>query len=157
MQVIKKAKALLALAAMLFALGAFAACGSTQNAVNEAPPQAPGESMQTEVAEPPPRATRITWAQAYAMMQEETPFLLIDVREASEFSDGHVIGAVHLPLAEIAAASDMSLLEDEGRILLYCRSGRRSAEAAALLIALGYRQVYDFGGINDVPGAHITP
>ena len=77
---------------------------------------------------------------------------IIDVREPSEFAEGHVPDAELLPLGDISKAEPSSVLTDKDEVLLvYCRSGRRSAEAAKKLVAYGYTQVYDFGGILDWP------
>lgn len=59
---------------------------------------------------------------------------LIDVREPSEFADGHIPGAILRPMAHLTPAD---LCHDPGRIVLYCRSGRRSAIAAQQLFEQG--------------------
>lgn len=76
---------------------------------------------------------------------------IIDVREPSEYAGGHVPGAELLPLGNIKAGEPESLQDKEEVLLLYCRSGNRSAQAARKLIEYGYTNVYDFGGIIDWP------
>jgi len=56
-----------------------------------------------------------------------------------------------LPVTEIANRAEEVLVDKNAKILIYCRSGNRSATAAKDLIKLGYTNVYDFGGINDWP------
>lgn len=75
----------------------------------------------------------------------------VDVREPDEYAAGHIPGAVLLPLDCIAAQAAQCLPDKDARLLVYCRTGRRSAEGCAKLRALGYRQVADLGGILSWP------
>jgi rhodanese-related sulfurtransferase len=75
-------------------------------------------------------------------------FVLLDVRTQEEFDAGHIAGAILLPYDEIALKAATVLPEKEKEIVLYCRSGRRSAIAKKALVELGYKDVEDFGGIN---------
>jgi len=93
----------------------------------------------------------ITASDAGAMMEDGAPFILLDVRTEEEFLSEHIPGAIWLPQAEFPARLADVLPDRAVRVLLYCRSGNRSAEAAEALIALGYMNVYDFGGIIDWP------
>ena len=93
----------------------------------------------------------ISAVQAQQLMADGEAFILVDVREAAEFAAGHIEGAILIPIAELRYRAPEELPDSELRILVYCRSGRRSAEAAQTLIELGYSQVYDLGGILDWP------
>lgn len=73
--------------------------------------------------------------------------LLLDVREYPEFAGGHLHGARLLPLAELPQRA--AELPREREIVTVCRSGRRSAEAAAILEKLGYSQVTQLEGGMD--------
>ena len=75
-------------------------------------------------------------------------FVLLDVRTQEEFDAGHIAGAILLPYDEIALKAVTVLPDKEKEIVLYCRSGRRSAIAKKALVELGYKDVEDFGGIN---------
>ena len=76
----------------------------------------------------------------------------VDVREPDEFQVGHIPGAKLLPLDDIEDADLPEILPDKNaRILIYCRTGRRSALAAAQLFDLGYTHLYDLGGLNGWP------
>lgn len=78
--------------------------------------------------------------------------LVVDVRTQEEFDSGHVCGAVLLPLDEITQDSASAVVPDKSQtVLVYCRSGRRSAQAAQILAGMGYEHVYDFGGIQSWP------
>ena len=92
----------------------------------------------------------LTPEQAKARMEENPDLILLDVRTQEEFEQGHIPGAVCLPNARSAA--DMPFLfGKDAEILLYCRSGRRSADAAKKLRDMGFTNVFDFGGIIDWP------
>lgn len=91
---------------------------------------------------------KITAEQAYEMMntQEVT---IVDVRTQSEYDEGHIQNAVLIPNETIGSEPPSNLPDKNAVILVYCRSGRRSEEAARKLVNLGYVSVFDFGGIND--------
>ena len=94
---------------------------------------------------------KITAAQAHEMMREADGWLLLDVRTDEEFSEGHIAGARLIPDDEIAGRAESELPDKDATILIYCRSGRRSANSARELLDMGYTNVYDFGGIIDWP------
>ena len=75
-------------------------------------------------------------------------FVLLDVRTQEEFDAGHIASAILLPYDEINVKATTVLPDKEKEIVLYCRSGRRSAIAKKALVELGYKDVEDFGGIN---------
>jgi phage shock protein E len=93
---------------------------------------------------------KITAEEAANMMTGEV--VILDVRTQAEYDEGYIPGALLLPDSEVAQRAE-TVLPDKGQtVLVYCRSGRRSALAAAALVKLGYTKVYDFGGILDWPG-----
>lgn len=92
----------------------------------------------------------LTPEQAKARMEENPNLILLDVRTQEEFEQGHIPGAVCLP-NEMIAADMPFLFGKDAEILLYCRSGRRSADAAKKLRDMGFTNVFDFGGIIDWP------
>ena len=77
--------------------------------------------------------------------------VLVDVRTAEEFAEKRIPGSVLLPVDDITGTTALSVAGKEDAVIVYCRSGRRSAIAAGSLIALGYKRVYDLGGIQDWP------
>ena len=92
-------------------------------------------------------------AEVKEIMESGDPYGLLDVRTDEEFLERHIQGAFLIPYSEIKKRAALDLPNKDGLILIYCRSGRRSAIAAKDLIQLGYTRVYDFGGINDWPYA----
>lgn len=99
----------------------------------------------------------ISAAKAAELMADTEPFVLIDVRTEQEFNQQRIPGSLLLPYTEISADSAAALIPSkDSRVLLYCRSGRRSAIAADALRNLGYTRVYDFGGIGDWRGETVS-
>ena len=94
---------------------------------------------------------KITSEEARQMMDDGEAFILLDVRTEEEFETNRIEGAVLIPNYEIKERASTELSDKNARILIYCRSGRRSAQAAHDLINMGYTNVFDFGGIIDWP------
>ena len=94
--------------------------------------------------------------EAVNIMKEETGYIILDVRREDEFVAGHIPGAINLANESIDT-KEIPELPDKGRlILVYCRSGRRSKEAAEKLVKLGYTNIVEFGGILDWKGEVVT-
>jgi len=93
----------------------------------------------------------ITAANAYRMMNELDSYILLDVRTPAEYLDVRIDGAILIPDYELKERAEAELTDKNAVILIYCRSGRRSALSAAVLFELGYTNVYDFGGILTWP------
>lgn len=77
--------------------------------------------------------------------------VVLDVRTKEEYDSGHIDNAVLLPVTKIDEKVFDIITSKNEKILVYCRSGNRSATASKLLIEMGYTNVYDFGGIIDWP------
>ena len=106
--------------------------------------------LLTGCGKPAAEYRKITPDEAKEKMVEGV--VILDVRTQAEFDEGHIPGAILLPDTELSSRADQ-LLPDKGQtILVYCRSGRRSAASAKALAELGYTSVYDFGGIQDWTG-----
>ncbi len=98
-----------------------------------------------------PEYKKITAEEAKAILDGEAPYLLLDVRTDEEFEAGRIGGAILIPDYELAERAEAELPDKDALILIYCRSGRRSANAARELIGMGYTNALDFGGIIDWP------
>ena len=92
---------------------------------------------------------QITPAEAKALMDSEEGYIILDVRTPEEFAERHIEGAILIPDYEIGEKAESILTDKDQLILVYCRSGRRSKNAANELAALGYTNIKEFGGIND--------
>lgn len=93
----------------------------------------------------------ITAGEAKRYMDENADAVILDVREESEYAEGHIPGAILLPYGKIGERAEKVLPDKDALILVYCRSGRRSKIAANALVELGYTNVKEFGGIIDWP------
>ncbi|MDY6029163.1 MAG: rhodanese-like domain-containing protein [Acidaminococcaceae bacterium] len=76
--------------------------------------------------------------------------MLLDVRSAEEFAEGHLPGSVNLPLP--ALADGVKTIAPSTPVFVYCRSGARSGRAADELMRMGYGSVKNIGGILDYKG-----
>ena len=92
---------------------------------------------------------QISGAEAKALMDRESGYIIIDARTQEEYDQGHIPGAIMIPEYEIADRAEKELPDKDQLILVYCRSGRRSKIAAEELVKLGYTNVKEFGGIID--------
>ena len=110
--------------------------------------------MSAAVAEP--TFQQITQEEAARILEEETEYILLDVRTLEEYDEGHIPGAINLPNETIGEGELPELPDRDQMILVYCRSGRRSKEAAGKLAALGYTQVLEFGGIMTWTGEVVS-
>ena len=100
--------------------------------------------------------TQIDAAAAAELMETQTGYIILDVRRQDEFDAGHIPNAVCIPNESIGTEEIPALPDKDQLILVYCRSGRRSKEAAQKLADLGYTNVVEFGGIIDWTGETVT-
>lgn len=95
---------------------------------------------------------QITMNEAVKIIEEESGYIILDVRRPDEFAAGHIPNAINIPNENIGTTEIPELPNKEQMILVYCRSGRRSKEASEKLVKLGYSNVVEFGGILDWKG-----
>ncbi len=95
---------------------------------------------------------QIAQEEAINMMEESNDYLIVDVRTQEEYDQGHIPGAICIPNENIGIGQPEELTDLNQILFIYCRSGRRSKEAAQKLAEIGYTQVYEIGGINTWPG-----
>ncbi len=98
----------------------------------------------------------ITAEEAKKMMDDTESIIVLDVRTQEEYEEGHIKDSLLIPDYEITETAETVLTDKSAAILVYCRSGRRSANASQALADLGYENVYDFGGIIDWPYDVVT-
>ena len=99
---------------------------------------------------------QITQEEAARIMDEEADCLIVDVRTKAEYDEAHIPGAINIPNETIGTDAIPELPDRDQTLLVYCRSGRRSKEAAKKLAALGYTRVLEFGGILTWTGETIS-
>ena len=132
---LNKMKQLLRIAFILFPCLLFAGCSSSETE---------NKSVITQNA-----YEQITQDEAKSIMDGDKPYTLLDVRTKEEFDSEHIKGAILIPDYEINTRAEDILTDKNALILVYCRTGRRSKNAANNLATLGYTNVKEFGGIND--------
>ena len=99
---------------------------------------------------------QINMDEAIAMMEAESDYIILDVRTPEEFSEKHIPGAINVANETIGSEEIPELPDKDQLILVYCRSGNRSKQASEKLVALGYTNIIEFGGINDWPGEVVS-
>ena len=108
-------------------------------------------AQQTQKGEIQMRYQTITPEEAKAVMDGESSYIILDVREQEEYDQGHIPGAVLMPHTRTQELAQELVPDRDTTVLVYCRSGRRSVLAAQMLADMGYTDVREFGGILDWP------
>ena len=96
--------------------------------------------------------TSITMEEAKDIFATEGDYIILDVRRADEFSQGHIPGAINIANEDIIDTEPAELKDKNQTIYVYCRSGNRSKQASAKLAAMGYINIVECGGIIDWTG-----
>ena len=122
---------------LLFVVFKVFATGTTENPVTAGEIQAP--------------YSKITAQQAKEIIDSGQSLIILDVRTSGEFAAGHIESAINIANETIGGDRPELLPDLDAKILVYCRSGSRSAQASRKLLALGYTDVHDFGGIINWP------
>ena len=99
---------------------------------------------------------RISQEEAREMMKKDDGHIVVDVRRQDEYDAGHIPGAILIPNESIGTQPPEELPDLDQIILIYCRSGNRSKQAAQKLSDMGYTNIYEFGGINTWTGEIVT-
>ena len=103
-----------------------------------------------------PTYRQISQEEAMSLMQTQTGYIILDVRTPEEFADKHIPGAMNIPNEDIGTEAIPQLPQLDQMILVYCRSGNRSRQAAQKLAALGYTNILEFGGITTWSGETVS-
>ena len=99
---------------------------------------------------------QISMDEAVTMMEEESGYIILDVRTPEEFRERHIPNAINIPNETIGAEDIQELPDKDQLILVYCRSGNRSKQASGKLAELGYTNIVEIGGINDWTGDTVS-
>lgn len=99
---------------------------------------------------------QISMEEAAIMMEEEEGYIILDVRTHEEYAESHIPGAVNIPNETIGTEEIPGLPDKEQLILIYCRSGNRSKQAAQKLADIGYTNIVEFGGIRSWTGETVS-
>ena len=79
---------------------------------------------------------------------KDKEYVIVDVREENEYNIEHVKDSINISVNNIDSIKDKYIFDTI--IIVYCKSGNRSNKAASRLIELGYKNVYDLGGIDTI-------
>ena len=163
------------IAAVLFCTAALAACGASNSASLAPSPdsmttwvaqgsmdgqdgmggQDTQESMDGQTAQGESAYHKITASEAKAMMNQGG-VTVVDVRGEDEYAAGHIPGSILVPNEGIRDTQPEELPDLDAVLLVHCRTGVRSKQASDKLLEIGYKNVYDFGGIVDWPYETVT-
>ena len=99
---------------------------------------------------------QISMDEAVTMMEDESGYILLDVRTPEEFRERHIPNAINIPNETIGSEDIQELPDKDQLILVYCRSGNRSKQASGKLAELGYTNIVEIGGINDWTGDTVS-
>ena len=103
-----------------------------------------------------PTYRQVSPADAAALMESETGCIILDVRTQQEYQQSHIPGAICIPNETIGSDEIPELPDKDQLILVYCRSGNRSKQAAQKLANLGYTNIVEFGGILSWTGETVS-
>ena len=98
------------------------------------------------------RIKHVSMDEIVQIMNENTDYIILDVRTIAEYNEGHIPNAICIPNETIGSNTISELPDKEQLIVVYCRSGNRSKQAAEKLKKLGYTNLIEFGGIIDWKG-----
>jgi len=136
-----KAKKRIYLIAAILLVGAFSGCSNKNVETNK----------EVSTVQVKASYSNITPEEAKKRLDNEKGIILLDVRTKEEYETGHIKDSKLMPVDTLKQESVKSLLDKEATIVVYCRSGNRSATAASILIEQGYKNVYNLGGISNWP------
>ena len=115
-----------------------------------------GSSADDKTAGDKKTYRQVSPEEAAAMMEEETGYIIIDVRTQEEYETAHIPGAICIPNETIGTDEIPALPDKDQLILVYCRSGNRSKQASEKLAKQGYINLVEFGGINSWTGETVS-
>ena len=150
-------KRIIILAAAVILTALFGACGThTENSTGKEIGTAGTEVNDIMNNEQTNTYRQITMEEAIVMMTQESDYIILDVRRSEEFAEGHIPNAINVANESIGTDEIPELPDKDQLIMVYCRSGRRSKEAAEKLVKLGYTNIVECGGIIDWTGEIVT-
>lgn len=137
---------------LIILLGTLTTACTIQKGDNDMISTAPGQNnLKTEITSAPVKSKLISADEAKKRLDSEEGIILLDVRTEEEYLDKHIPGSVLLPLDSLENDVEKEVPDKDAILFVYCRSGNRSASATKILVRLGYKNVYDLGGIINWP------
>ncbi len=93
-------------------------------------------------------SNKLSQSDAKAQLDSGENIVLIDVRGAHEFAQGHIEKAINIPMDVVSNEIEKVVPNKDQKIFVNCLSGGRSKASCSLIEAKGYTNVYDIGGVN---------
>lgn len=137
----KKLKAINIICLVVVITGIFSGC-SSKNIVNNKKSSAESKTISF---------INISAEEGKKRLDSEKGIILLDVRTKEEYDTGHIKGSILIPVDNLKEEAPKNLRDTNAVIFVYCRSGNRSVTAADILVNLGYKKVYNLGGIINWP------
>ena len=95
--------------------------------------------------------TEIDYYTLQQMIRENNKLIILDVRSVQEYKEGHLLGAVNIPLSDLKKRASLLFENNEQTIIVYCQMGGRSHRAVKILQNMGYRNVFELkGGLDSI-------
>jgi len=129
---------------LIFSVAGGCKTGNTENSGTEEEIGEFQEEEATKKEESTPEVVLISVEKVYEIITSKEDHIILDVRTPEEFKEGHLEGAVLIPVSELEGR--LSELPADKPIIVYCKSGSRSSNAANILVKNGFSEVYDMGG-----------
>lgn len=112
---------------------------------------AKSQQNQSKASEEKVRPSGISPEEAQKRLKSGEDIILLDVRTQGEYEEKHIPGSTLIPLDALKKRAGAELPDKDKVVFVYCRSGNRSTAASNILAELGYKKVYNLGGITDWP------
>ncbi len=93
------------------------------------------------------KSNKLSQEEAKRQLDSEENIVLIDVRDKAEFAQGHIEGAINIPMAIVSDEIENEVPNKDQKIFVNCLSGGRSKASCSLIEAKGYTNVHDIGGV----------
>ena len=89
--------------------------------------------------------------EAKKLLDSDGSIILLDVRNPNEYNLAHIPGSILIPLSKLEDDVEDKIEDKNAKIFVYCKSGSRSATASRMLATMGYKNIFDIGGIDSWP------
>jgi rhodanese-related sulfurtransferase len=137
---------------LIILLGTITTACTIQKGDNEMNNTTPRQNNQeTQITSAPATSALITADEAKRRLDSGESIILLDVRTEEEYIQKHIPNSILIPLNDLENDVEAQLPDKDATLFVYCRSGNRSTSASKILVKLGYKNVYDLGGIIDWP------
>lgn len=136
-----KNRSVLFLISALLLIGILSGCSNVATKENKEDSAVPKKTTYTNIGP----------EEAKNRLNSEKGIILLDVRTKEEYDTGHIKDSMLISVDVLKDEAESKLKDKEAPIFVYCRSGNRSVTAAKILVDLGYKNVYNLGGINKWP------